>query len=290
MPQPLTDAINALTTYANSVTGKTPPDTTLSDAVATLAAGYGGGGSNREAEILSGSLSGAYENTEVTSLRNNALNECTHVTSISMPALTTAGNSAIRNCTSLTTINLPEVTSIGTYCFAGDTQLNNVTLPKLGVINNSAFENCTGLTSASFPLATEVKDSGLRNCRFSTIVLQSVTKASTYSVSNNPSLTTVDFSVLTQLNGGSGFINNTSMTAVIIRTGTMATLSNINHFNNTPFASGKSGGTLYVPANLKTQYEQASNWSTILGYANNSIQAIEGSYYETHYVDGTPIE
>lgn len=42
MPQPLTDSINALTTYANTVTGAS--DTTLSDAVATLAAGYGGGG------------------------------------------------------------------------------------------------------------------------------------------------------------------------------------------------------------------------------------------------------
>lgn len=42
MAQPLTDAINALTTYANTVTGAS--DTTLSDAVATLAAGYGGGG------------------------------------------------------------------------------------------------------------------------------------------------------------------------------------------------------------------------------------------------------
>lgn len=39
---PLTDAINALTTYANTVTGAS--DTTLSDAVATLASGYGGGG------------------------------------------------------------------------------------------------------------------------------------------------------------------------------------------------------------------------------------------------------
>lgn len=39
---PLTDAINALTTYANTVTSAS--DTTLSDAVATLAAGYGGGG------------------------------------------------------------------------------------------------------------------------------------------------------------------------------------------------------------------------------------------------------
>ena len=41
---PLTDAINALTTYSNTVTGAS--DTTLSEAVATLAAGYGGGGGN----------------------------------------------------------------------------------------------------------------------------------------------------------------------------------------------------------------------------------------------------
>ena len=39
---PLTDAIEALTTYSNTVTGAS--DQTLSDAVATLAAGYGGGG------------------------------------------------------------------------------------------------------------------------------------------------------------------------------------------------------------------------------------------------------
>lgn len=39
---PLTDAIEALTTYSNTVTGAS--DTTLSEAVATLAAGYGGGG------------------------------------------------------------------------------------------------------------------------------------------------------------------------------------------------------------------------------------------------------
>lgn len=40
MATPLTDSINALTTYANEVTGAS--DTTLSDAVHTLANGYGG--------------------------------------------------------------------------------------------------------------------------------------------------------------------------------------------------------------------------------------------------------
>lgn len=43
MSTPLTDSINALTTYANEVTGGS--DITLSDAVHTLANGYGGGGS-----------------------------------------------------------------------------------------------------------------------------------------------------------------------------------------------------------------------------------------------------
>ena len=43
---PLTDAINALTRYANETTGQS--DTTLSDAVGTLVAGYGGGGGSGE--------------------------------------------------------------------------------------------------------------------------------------------------------------------------------------------------------------------------------------------------
>ena len=44
MATPLTDSINALTAYANEVTGGS--DTNLSDAVHTLASGYGGGTSS----------------------------------------------------------------------------------------------------------------------------------------------------------------------------------------------------------------------------------------------------
>ena len=42
MATPLTDAINALTAYANGITGKS--DANLPDAVRSLADGYGGGG------------------------------------------------------------------------------------------------------------------------------------------------------------------------------------------------------------------------------------------------------
>lgn len=57
MSTPLTDAINALTTYANSVTGES--DTTLTDAVYTLAEGYGQGGG--ESNTVTGTFTGTAE-------------------------------------------------------------------------------------------------------------------------------------------------------------------------------------------------------------------------------------
>ena len=51
MSTPLTDSINALTAYANEVTGGS--DTNLSDAVHTLASGYGGGGGTWKQKVIS---------------------------------------------------------------------------------------------------------------------------------------------------------------------------------------------------------------------------------------------
>ena len=86
------------------------------------------------------------------------------------------------------------------------------------------------------------------------------------------------------------FVNCQKLNIMVIRrTASICSLSNVSAFNNTPFASGKAGGTLYVPQALIASYQAATNWSTILGYANNQILPIEGSIYETQYVDGTPI-
>ena len=64
MATPLTDSINALTTYANSVTGES--DTTLSDAVYSLASGYGsGGGAEAKMTTLLSSSAGNVKFTDV---------------------------------------------------------------------------------------------------------------------------------------------------------------------------------------------------------------------------------
>ena len=86
------------------------------------------------------------------------------------------------------------------------------------------------------------------------------------------------------------FNGATAMNVLILRkTSAIVPLQNINAFTNTPFASGKAGGTLFVPSSLVSSYQSDTNWSTILGYADNSIQAIEGSVYESAYADGTAI-
>lgn len=85
------------------------------------------------------------------------------------------------------------------------------------------------------------------------------------------------------------FRDCTKLETLILRGTSVCSLSSTTSFDNTPFASGKTGGTLYVPQALISDYQDATNWSTILGYANNQILPIEGSQYETHHADGTVI-
>lgn len=80
------------------------------------------------------------------------------------------------------------------------------------------------------------------------------------------------------------------LSVLVIRKNSVVELTGgVNVFISTPFASSGTGGTLYVPQALITDYQAATNWSTIIGYANNQILPIEGSIYETQYADGTSI-
>lgn len=293
MAQPLTDAIEALTTYANTVTGAS--DTTLSEAVATLASGYGGGFTIND--ILTKNISQTnvvwdgtgtlqyiclsgndIESIELTNLKAisscpNLLRNTTSLKSLSAPNLTsmTASPDLLNGCTNLETVNMPKVSSIsGCDRFAqGCTKLTTVHLENCTDMGTNTFYNCTSLASVTFPKSTVFSGNNFYNCS---------------------SLQIADILASARINAGT-FQNCTVLNKLIIRkTGSVAQLNNINAFASTPFASNGTGGTLYVPQALISSYQTASNWSTILGYPNNSIQAIEGSYYETHYADGTPIE
>ena len=117
----------------------------------------------------------------------------------------------------------------------------------------------------------------------------SVTYVEAHSARDCTNLKAIDFSKTVRIAGGEAFMNDTSLDTLVLRSDTFCQLDTTNNFTNTPFASGGAGGTLYVPSALISTYQSANNWSTILGYADNQIKAIEGSIYEHAYADGTPI-
>ena len=251
MSKPLTDSINALTRYANSVTGAS--DTTLSEAVATLASGYGQGGGYSIDEILGKTFSGEIVCTLSRASAPNIFAN-TSITAFIAPNLTTISspNQYFTGCNNLALLSLPKYDGIfGDYLFRDCTSLQVIVLPSANsMFYTGVFTGCTGLQAID-----------IGNGDNNSFARQNAFKGCT---------------VLT--------------TMVLRKSRSVCGLAYTNNFDNTPFASNGSGGTLYVPSALLSSYQSSNNWSTILGYANNSIQAIEGSYYETHYADGTPIE
>lgn len=179
----------------------------------------------------------------------------------------TNGLGVFQNCKSLVVVDIPKYTNSGSggYQFAGCSALTTVYFP-LGMSGQYMFYNCSNLVTAVIGSSANMNGNDFNNCSKLEAVDTKTGRVHT-----------------------SSFYNCAKLTTLIIRRGTVPTLTNINAFNNTPFASGKAGGILYVPESLISSYQSATNWSTILGYPNNQIKKIEGTIYATQYADGTPI-
>lgn len=207
----------------------------------------GGGASEAEAGLISGELSGDYENSTAAKIRAQAFTGCTKLTSVSLPNATEAGANAFYNCSRVAWLRLPALRSASAnYTFSGMTSLTSIVLPSFSIgFGTFAFSADTNLSAADIGNGTSISGQCFSNTKLSTLVLR-------------------------KSNG-------------------VFPLAHINAFTNTPFASGGTGGTLYVPSAMIASYQSATNWSTILGYETNQILPIEGSIYETQYADGTPI-
>ena len=161
-------------------------------------------------------------------------------------------------------------------------------------LGNDALKNAVLGEVVNFPSLTYMGQHAFQYASGPKImVLPKISSTANYPVSDMPDIETIDIGpTWTQASfAGTGwyFSEDAKLTTLILRRSSVIGMPNINCFSGTPFASGGTGGTLYVPQSLVSSYQSASNWSTILGYAHNSIVAIEGSQYENYYADGTPI-
>ena len=139
---------------------------------------------------------------------------------------------------SITEIADDTVTNVGQYAFNNCKKLASANFPAVTIIEKRAFYYCSALTTADFPLVTSIGESAFYYCF---------------------ALTTADFPLVTSMSNYA-FRNCSRLKALILRkTDAICTIGNTNVFVGTPIDSGT--GYIYVPANLKSQYEQASNWS-----------------------------
>ena len=180
MSTPLTDSINALTTYANEVTGAS--DTTLSDAVHTLASGYGQGASITDGIVVTDRDSDGYataadfygtvvqpkqfynRNTGdggwvklstirfksgvVNEIKQSGFIACGNLTTIDLSSVETIGSYAFQDCKALSLVTVPELTSMGQQAFLACTSLQTFVAPKLRNCNASrSLRQCSALTT-----------------------------------------------------------------------------------------------------------------------------------------------
>ena len=172
-----------------------------------------------------------------------------------------------------TKVNFPNITEVSGSFIYQLSDIAEIKMPKLEKTGSTSFGYLnngkpSGITALAFQSLKTIGSQAFRNGKFSAFDCLGGSDGSF---------------------GGNAFVNTATLDTFIIRANTVMPLGNINNFDGTCFASGKTGGTLYVPSALISSYQGATNWSTILGYANNQIKAIEGSIYETQYADGTPI-
>ena len=93
----------------------------------------------------------------VTSIGSWAFEDCTGLTSITIPdSVTSIGDFAFYNCTGLRSVTIGNgVTNIGGSAFSRCTGLTSITIPdSVTSIGSNAFSNCTGLTNVTFTNTT----------------------------------------------------------------------------------------------------------------------------------------
>lgn len=174
------------------------------------------------------------------------------------------GNSDFKDLVEGTIVNVDDdtITSVFGSAFLNLANLKHVRLRNVTAIASRAFNHC-------------------QNTDFNEVFLPSLLTAAGQSFYQCTNLVTVDMGQVSTLESNTFYY--TAITNIILRSSALVNLS--------PFISGDSnssgnfgttgtGGTIYVPAALKSDYETAYLTGLTTKNANNKFAAIEGSIYE----------
>ncbi len=219
----------------------------------------------------------------VTSINNNAFNECKSLISIEIPVgVTSIGNYSFSNCQSLTSVTLSNgLISIGDYAFNACYNLDSITIPDSVVtIGEYAFASCTALTSVT--ISNNLTSTG-RSVFYYCTSLASVTIPGSLSIIETnmflgcSSLTSVTISegVISIMNAA--FASCTSLTSVTLP----STLASI---DKNAFSSCSSLSSCIIPISVTTMgeyvFKNCSGGMTIYCEAESQPSGWNSNWYK----------
>ena len=262
----------------------------------------------------------------VTEIGEKAFNECTSLTSVTIPnGVTEIGRMAFMKCTSLTSVTIGDgVTSIGYSAFYDCTSLTSVTIPdSVTSIGSCAFSDCVnlaefngkfaspdkrclivegrlvsfapaGLTRYTIPdSVTEIGASAFENCTSLTSITipNYVTWIGRKAFMMCTSLTSVTIPNYVAEIGASAFYNCTSLKSVYCNSDTPPRLNSF--LCRWPwFAHNAQDRKIYVPQQSVEAYKKADGWKrfadSIVSHKNSNEQG--GVPSEILYTNGSTTE
>lgn len=206
----------------------------------------------------------------VTLISGNAFQGCSYLANFNAPNIITLGDNVFRSCINLTSASFSNATSIGNYTYYGCSGLTSASFHSVTTIGNYAFYNCTSLTSASFPNVTIIGNNSFMNCTSLTSAnFDKLAQLAQHCFQGCTSLTSIILPKAETIPNYS-FMDCSSLTSITLSGNWVVVLVNTQALP----ASSLHHMTIYVPSNQISNYQTATNWSTLYNNGDVTFVAI----------------
>lgn len=188
------------------------------------------------------------------------------------------GRYTFQNCTTITALDCPSLTTIGSSAFQGCTALTSVSVASLTTISHNVFQGCTALDSVNLPLVTSMGEFAFQGCALlRKVIMPSLEKIGYGAFQDCTTLKFIDGPI--EYISSMAFYNCSLLSLLVLRSESICSIAS-GALDGTRFIS--PGGSVCVPADLIDSYKAAPVWSTLYAQGKVHFEALEDCT-----VDGT---
>lgn len=167
--------------------------------------------------------------------------------------------------------------------FYGKTSIKSVSFPSATEIQSDVFRNCTNLTEINLRALTTIDGGNIFYGVKAPLIFPELTTYPGLNAINSYGGTLIDLGTKIGRIESFMFSGDSNLVTLVLRKATVPELSSVNAFNSTKYATNGAGGAyVYVPRDLISSYQSATNWATLYAAHSDMFRALED-----YTVDGT---